>query len=98
MVKVESGLDSPLWSWSTSYTDNSNNKKTKTISGVNIIAPNISAETAAAGTEDYEADTATGYTPFQAKVLSQALANLLNGYYAATTLAGKFDVTTAEPD
>lgn len=96
-VTIESGLDSPLWSWTTSYTDNENNKKSKTISGVNIIAPNISAETAATGTEEYEADPATGYTPFRAKVLSQALANFLNVYYAATTLAGKFDATTAEP-
>lgn len=97
MVKIESGLDNALWSWATSYTDNSGNKKTKTISGVNIIAPDISAETAATGTEEYEADPATGYSAFQAKVLSQALANLLNSTYAATTLAGKYDVTTAEP-
>ena len=96
-ITIESGLDSPLWSWSTFYTDNSGNHKTKTISGVNIIAPNISAETAAVGTEDYEADPATGYNAFRAKVLSQALAILLNSTYAATTLAGKFDVTTAEP-
>ena len=93
MVTINSGLDNALWSWATSYTDNEGSKKTKTISGVNIIAPNIAEEEG----EEPQADISTGYSPFQAKVLSQALASMLRSTYGATTLTSKYDVTTVEP-
>lgn len=93
MVVITNGLSqAPKWSVSFSSTDSHGTKRNRSLSGINLVAINASAEDAAAGTTNYPVNPATGYTAQEAETFVQSISTLLGETFGEASLTGKFSI------
>lgn len=93
MVTIDNGLsDSRRWSLSLSTTNSQGVKRTRTISGINLVDISASAEDINTDQEVYSVNPATGYSSAEVDSFARSISALLGETFETAVLVGKFDL------
>lgn len=93
MVTIYNGLsDSRKWSLSLSSTNSQGVKRTRTISGINLVDISTSSENALTDKDEYSVNAQTGYTAEEVDSFARSITTLLGETFEKAVLVGKFDL------